>query len=138
MYQIISSSIVDAPPPPYVIKLLHNNKAPYVPVNGQRSNYAPSDTKEDMMEIFQLDVNGQPLAHKRVMGRRNYVAIVVYDNELLQQQTYQGHYAPEKSSMQQGGPSLNLAIDFLVQGEGAFPTPVKYGPVVIPRLEYGT
>jgi hypothetical protein len=32
---------------------------------------------------------------------------------------------------------LSLAADFMVQGEGAYGNVVKFGPVVIPSLEYG-
>src|SRR6266516_7390763 len=80
MYQIISSSIVNAPPPSYIMKMLHEQRVLYVPQNGHRStSQAQSDTKEDMMEIFQTDVNGAVREHKRLMGRRNYVAIAAYD-----------------------------------------------------------
>ncbi|EDN07619.1 predicted protein [Histoplasma mississippiense (nom. inval.)] len=55
IYQIISSSVVNTPPPSYVMKLLHGgNKALYIPANGQRATPGTvTDTKEDMMEIFQ-------------------------------------------------------------------------------------
>lgn len=133
MYQIISSSIVSAPLPSYVIKLLHNNKVLYVPQNGTRSNHAPSDTKEDMMEIFQMDVNGAPRESKKLMGRRNYVACVAYDPDLLSgaaSMTGAGYPA-------QGKGALSLAVDFIVQGDGLYNPPVKYGPVVIPHVEFG-
>lgn len=32
---------------------------------------------------------------------------------------------------------LSLAVDFVVQGDGAFSPPTKYGPVIIPSLEFG-
>ena len=35
------------------------------------------------------------------------------------------------------GARLSLAADFMVQGEGAYGTVVKFGPVVIPSLEFG-
>src|SRR5436190_1773934 len=70
MYQIISSAIVNVPPPSYVLKLLHNNKVLYIPQNGQRSSHTVSDTKEDMMEVFLTDVNGAPREMKKLMGRR--------------------------------------------------------------------
>ncbi|RAL62509.1 hypothetical protein DID88_005074 [Monilinia fructigena] len=53
MYQIIASAVVAAPPPSYVLKMLHNNKPLYVPQNGVKTTNQVSDTKEDMMEIFQ-------------------------------------------------------------------------------------
>lgn len=130
MYQLISSSVVNTPPPSYVLKLLHNNKPLYIPANGKRSNHQPSDTKEDMMEIFQAEPDGRPREMKKLMGRRNYVAIVAYDPEIVQ-----GTYG--KTDMGTGSGRLSLAADFLVQGDGAYAGVSKYGPVIIPSLEYG-
>jgi hypothetical protein len=130
MYQIISSSVVNAPPSNYVQRLLHNNKALYIPANGHRSTHTPSDTKEDMMEIFTQDVNGAARELKRLMGRRNYVACVIYDPEIVNGtfgQAVPGH----------GGGRLSLAVDFMVQSDGPYAAPMKYGPVIIPSLEYG-
>ncbi|KAL1595752.1 hypothetical protein SLS60_009441 [Paraconiothyrium brasiliense] len=130
MYQIISSSVVNAPPSNYVLRLLHNNRALYIPQNGHRSNHAPSDTKEDMMEIFTQDVNGAPREYKRLMGRRNYVACVVYDPEIVN-----GTFGQVPG--QHGSGKLSLAVDFMVQNEGPYSAPMKYGPVIVPSLEYG-
>jgi len=130
MYQVISSSVVNAPPNAYVLRLLHNNKPLYIPQNGHRSTNAPSDTKEDMMEIFATDVNGAPRETKRLMGRRNYAACVAYDPEIVNGtfgQAVPGH----------GGGRLSLAVDLMVQNEGIYAQPMKYGPVIIPSLEYG-
>ncbi|KAJ5973985.1 hypothetical protein N7481_011195 [Penicillium waksmanii] len=134
MYQLIASPVVNTPPPSYVIKLLHSHGKPlYVPANGHRSSAAPTDTKEDMMEIFQTDVNGQAREYKKLMGRRNYVAIVAYDPDSAQgqpqQQQFQQHLVP--------GGKLSLAADFMVQGDGAYASVVKFGPVIVPSLEHG-
>ncbi|KIX93365.1 uncharacterized protein Z520_11008 [Fonsecaea multimorphosa CBS 102226] len=131
MYQIISSPVVNTPPHGYVLKLLNNNKPLYIPANGQRSTpSAPTDTKEDMMEIFTHDVTGQPITNRKLMARRNYVAVVVYDPEVVN-----GTFGA--TDMHRGSGKLSLAADFLVQGEGAYGSVVKYGPVVVPSLEYG-
>ncbi|KAJ9493906.1 hypothetical protein H2202_010573 [Exophiala xenobiotica] len=131
MYQLISSSVVNTPPPGYVMKLLNNNKPLYIPPNGQRSApNQPTDTKEDMMEIFTHDVNGQAVNNRKLMARRNYVAIVVYDPEIVN-----GTFGA--TGMNRGGGRLSLAADFLIQGEGAYGNVVKYGPVVVPSLEFG-
>lgn len=75
------------------------------------------------------------------MGRRNYLAMVVYDPEAIGMGGAGGG-----GGMQQGGQGggggvggkLSLAADFMVQGEGSFGQgPMKYGPVVVPCLEYG-
>ncbi|OJJ47442.1 hypothetical protein ASPZODRAFT_130905 [Penicilliopsis zonata CBS 506.65] len=132
MYQLISSAVVNTPPPGYIIKLLHSHNKPlYVPANGQRSNSSkPSDTKEDMMEIFQTDVTGQPRDHRKLMGRRNYIAIVAYDPDVVTGTYGQPDMAP-------GAGKLSLAVDFMVQGEGAYGNVVKYGPVIVPALAQG-
>lgn len=133
MYQLIASPVVNTPPPSYVIKLLHSHSKPlYVPANGHRSSSQPTDTKEDMMEIFQTDVTGQAREHRKLMARRNYVAIVAYDPEVVTATTY------GRQDMAQGPKGkLSLAADFMVQGEGAYANVVKYGPVIVPSLEHG-
>ncbi|KAJ9645066.1 hypothetical protein H2199_003070 [Coniosporium tulheliwenetii] len=130
MYQIISSSIVNVPPPSYVLRLLHNNRPLYVPANGHRSTHQVSDTKEDMMEIFAVDVDGRPREWKRLMGRRNYGVGCIFDPEIVMGtfgQANPGH----------GSGRLSISIEFVVQNEGVYGQPVKYGPVVVPSLEYG-
>jgi hypothetical protein len=136
MYQVISSAVVAAPPPSYVLKMLHNNKPLYVPQNGQKSTNTVSDTKEDMMEIFQTDTNGGPREMKKLMGRRNYVAFVAYDPEAIAGTSYS---MPGGGTSGSGGSlaKLSLAVDFVVQGDGGFTPPTKYGPVIIPSLEFG-
>ncbi|RMD44316.1 hypothetical protein DV735_g872, partial [Chaetothyriales sp. CBS 134920] len=132
MYQLISSSVVNTPPPSYVLKLLNSNKPLYIPANGTRSTPSvPTDTKEDMLEIFTHDVTGQPSHNRRLIARRNYVAVVCYDPEVVN-----GAFGAQ-TDVNRGTGRLSLAADFLVQGDGAYGHVVKYGPVVIPSLEYG-
>ena len=82
------------------------------------------------MEIFGQDVNGQQRELKRLMGRRNYVACVAFDPEVVNQ----GFGSAPGG---QGQVKLSLAIDFMVQGDGGYGGAVKYGPVIIPSLEFG-
>ncbi|KAF1914939.1 Aso-1 [Ampelomyces quisqualis] len=130
MYQIISASVVNGPPGSYTLRLLHNNRALYIPANGHRSTHQASDTKEDMMEIFTQDVNGQPREYKRLMGRRNYAACVIYDPDIVS-----GTFGQVQPG--QGSGKLSLAVDFMVQSDGGYSAPLKYGPVIVPSLEYG-
>lgn len=81
------------------------------------------------MEIFQTDVSGQKREYRKLMGRRNYVAIVAYDPEVVNN-TY-------GQNMAHGSGKLNLAVDFMVQGDGTYGNVVKYGPVIVPSLEHG-
>lgn len=82
------------------------------------------------MEIFTAEPDGRPREMKKLMGRRNYVAIVAYDPEVVQ-----GTYG--RTDMVGGGGKLSLAVDFMVQGEGAYGGVGKYGPVIVPSLEFG-
>jgi hypothetical protein len=72
------------------------------------------------------------------MGRRNYVAFVSYDQDAAAA-VPQTPFSPNPSlnGSQQGLSKVSLAVDFVVQGDGAFTAPTKYGPVIIPHLEYG-
>ena len=134
MYQLISSAVVNTPPPSYVLKLLANNKPLYIPANGHRSTPSqPTDTKEDMLDVFSQDVTGVPRdgGARKLMGRRNYVAIVAYDPEAVQ-----GTFG--RTDMHGGqGAKVSLAVDFIVQGEGGYGAVVKFGPVIVPSLEFG-
>lgn len=139
MYQLISAPIVNAPSPGYVVRMLHTNKVLYVPQNGHRSSTKgepqPTDTKEDMMEIFAADVNGAAREHRRLMGRRNYLACVAYDPEVVH-----GAFGTTTPSLGKGpmeGSRLSLAADFMVQNDSVYGQPMKYGPIIIPSLEYG-
>lgn len=135
MYQLISASVVNTPPPSYVLKLLHASQKPlYIPQNGHRSNNAPSDTKEDMMEIFAAEPDGRQRDMRKLMGRRNYVAIVAYDPEAVT-----GTFG-QTNMHGTGTGKLSLAVDFMVQTDAAGMGAVgvsKYGPVIVPSLEYG-
>jgi len=87
------------------------------------------------MEIFQTDTNGGPRELKKLMGRRNYVAFVAYDPEVITGTSYAGSMHSGHNG--QGLAKLSLAVDFVVQGDGGFNPPTKYGPVIIPSLEFG-
>jgi hypothetical protein len=153
MYQIITSPIVASPSSSYILKMLHNNKLLYVPANGHKSTHEVSDTKEDMMEIFHTDASGAARELKKLIGRRNYAACVVYDPDTLNggagsvagagsASNYAHSTAGSGSGGSGGGSSaglskLSLAVDFVVQGDGQFTMPTKYGPVIVPHLEFG-
>lgn len=135
MYQVITSPIVAAPASNYILKMLHSNRTHYIPANGNKSSPNDvSDTKEDMMEIFHTDASGAPRELKKLMGRRNYIACIAYDPEAVAGTQYAASIA---NGQQQGLSKLSLAIDFIVQGDGAFTSPTKYGPVIVPHLEFG-
>jgi PhoD related phosphatase len=111
MYQIITSAIVNIPPPGMVIKLLHNSDKLYVPpLNSGQSAKVQSDTKEEMMELFNRDVNGKDLGNlKKLLPRRNYSICKGVDG---------------------GDESWEICVE---RGRGS--ETIKYGPIIIPRLQ---
>jgi PhoD related phosphatase len=111
MYQIITSAIVNIPPPGMVIKLLHNNDKLFVPpMNSGQSTKVASDTKEEMMELFARDVNGKDLMNlKKLLPRRNY-------------------------SICKGGDQGSEIWEICVE-RGRGTETLKYGPIIIPRLQ---
>jgi len=152
MFQLISSAIVNAPPTSTVLRMLNTDpkQSLYIPPNGRKSIYNTgqsmphTDTKEDMMEIFVADPDGKPREMKRLMGRRNYIVMVAYDPELVQDSRTNGKGSQTSSPPPlgytggKGSGRLSLAADFLVQQSNqGHAGSVKYGPVVIPCLEYG-
>ncbi|CCF39380.1 hypothetical protein CH063_10230 [Colletotrichum higginsianum] len=90
-----------------------------------------------MMEIFHTDASGSSRELKKLMGRRNYLAVVAYDPEAVPGQQQQPQQQQPQQQQQQGLQKLSLAVDFVVQGDGAFTAPTKYGPVIVPHLEFG-
>ncbi|KAF9203287.1 hypothetical protein BGZ59_001724, partial [Podila verticillata] len=63
---IVSSAIVNGPPPGAVIHALHNSAKTY-PLN--------DTTSEQMTEIFNQDVTGEDLEHKMLLNRRNWCEV---------------------------------------------------------------
>ncbi|KAF9899970.1 hypothetical protein BX616_002756 [Lobosporangium transversale] len=66
MVQIVSSAIVNGPPPGAVITALHKTSKTY-----KLNEY----TSEEMTEIFQQDVDGSPLENKKLLNRRNWCEV---------------------------------------------------------------
>lgn len=152
MYQLLTSSIVAAPPSSMVLKLVHSaavsasSGALYIPQNNYKSEPGVvSDTKEDLMEIF-IDPRGQQhggnaggQGTRRIMGRRNYLVGTLFGEEQMGMGLMGGLMSP--GAVTPGGwggvsgGKLSLAADFIVQGEQGGTQ--KFGPVVVPALEYG-
>ncbi|KAK9474736.1 uncharacterized protein V1510DRAFT_372689 [Dipodascopsis tothii] len=116
MYQVITSAISNVPPPAPVIRLLHNKDQVYLPEMGGKFKMGrPTDTKEDMLEFFERDVDGKTLSLRKLLGRRNYAICMINSD-------------------------MTCAWDLYVQkGGGAYHSEhnersVKYGPLVVPTL----
>jgi hypothetical protein len=73
MPNVISSAIVNAPPPDTLADLLNRRN---------KVHHLDAETDEDMIPIFTHDVNGKPRHNKRLLNRRNWCSIRVYDPEL--------------------------------------------------------
>lgn len=66
MVQIVSSAIVNKPPPIAVIKMLSKYAKTY---------QLDPDTDENMFELFPTKVDGQPKDNPKLYNRRNYCAV---------------------------------------------------------------
>lgn len=90
------------------------------------------------MEIFTQEPDGRQRDARKLMGRRNYVAVVAYDPEVVA-----GGYGGGMGGGAKGGEvrRLSLAVDFMVQSDAAGGMGgagvIKYGPVIVPSLDLG-
>ncbi|KAH6669570.1 hypothetical protein B0J14DRAFT_672588 [Halenospora varia] len=85
MPNVISSAIVNAPPPDTLADVLNKrNKVHHLDV----------DTDEDMIPIFTHDVTGKPRNNKRLLNRRNWCSIRAYDPEFSPPPTPQTDGSP--------------------------------------------
>ena len=98
------------------------------------------------MEIFTQEPDGRPRENRKLMGRRGYVAIVAYDPEVVTGQ-FGGSQVGSASGKTPEHGRLSLAVDFMIQSDAApgapglgtagMPSVSKYGPVIVPSLEFG-
>lgn len=85
MPNIVSSAIVNAPPPEALADLLNKRN---------KVHHLDAETDEDMIPIFTHDVNGKPRNNKRLLNRRNWCSIRLYDPELTPPATPQSDGPP--------------------------------------------
>ncbi|CZR55455.1 uncharacterized protein PAC_05343 [Phialocephala subalpina] len=85
MPNVISSAIVNTPPPDTLADLLNKRN---------KVHHLDADTDEDMIPIFTHDVNGKPRNNKRLLNRRNWCSIRIYDPELTPPTTPQTDGSP--------------------------------------------
>ncbi|KAL2063358.1 hypothetical protein VTL71DRAFT_5163 [Oculimacula yallundae] len=85
MPNIVSSAIVNTPPPDALADLLNKRN---------KVHHLDSETDEDMIPIFTHDVNGKPRNNKRLLNRRNWCSIRLYDPELTPPATPQSDGPP--------------------------------------------
>ncbi|KAF8456342.1 hypothetical protein BGX38DRAFT_1248916 [Terfezia claveryi] len=70
MPNVISSAIVNAPPPNAMADVLNKRN---------KVHHLDGYTDEDMYPMFPVDVDGKPRGNKRLMPRRNYCTLGEYD-----------------------------------------------------------
>lgn len=73
MPNVISSAIVNTPPPDKLADLLNKRN---------KVHHLDAETDEDMIPIFTRDVNMKPRNNKRLLNRRNWCSIREYNPEL--------------------------------------------------------
>ncbi|RKP36140.1 hypothetical protein BJ085DRAFT_24061 [Dimargaris cristalligena] len=66
MYQVVSSAIVNAPPPLALLRTLHVTSG---------LNTFDKFTEEKMLELFERDVDNKDLINRKLLGRRNYCTV---------------------------------------------------------------
>ncbi|KAJ3186683.1 hypothetical protein HDU85_007503 [Gaertneriomyces sp. JEL0708] len=76
MWQITSSAIINVPPPGIVIGMLHNNAGPFD---------LDASTVDEMLDVFNEDVDGSQLKQRKVLARRNYCSAEYRNGELFWQ-----------------------------------------------------
>lgn len=69
MTNIVSSAIVNTPPPNNMADILNRRN---------KTHHLDHDTEEDMIPMFSNDVNGTPRNNKRLLPRRNWCSIREY------------------------------------------------------------
>ncbi|KAI8643106.1 hypothetical protein BD408DRAFT_365282 [Parasitella parasitica] len=104
MVQIISSAIVNAPPPQVLLAVLNQNSS-YETFDG--------NIEERMYELFKFSPNGNSRANKKLMGMRNYCA------GYLDQDTDRMHFyiQAEKETGKKGTKGYLVAVPKLLFGE---------------------
>ena len=85
MPNVISSAIVNTPPPDRLADLLNKRN---------RVHHLDLDTDENMIPIFTHDVTGKPRNNKRLLNRRNWCSIREYDPEMSPPPTPQTDGSP--------------------------------------------
>ncbi|KAI9648809.1 hypothetical protein NHQ30_003450 [Ciborinia camelliae] len=91
MTNIISSAIVNAPPPDMLADILNKRN---------KVHHFDAETDEDMIPIFTHDVDGKPRNNKRLLNRRNWCSIREYNPSLTRPSSpdattsYDGSVAP--------------------------------------------
>ncbi|KAA1077859.1 hypothetical protein PGT21_022299 [Puccinia graminis f. sp. tritici] len=73
MLNIVSSAIVNTPPPAALISMMGALS------RVTHKTLASSQTDEDMIDVFKFDTNGKCMKNQRFMARRNYCAVRFVD-----------------------------------------------------------
>jgi hypothetical protein len=73
MPNVISSAITNTPPPDALADLLNKRN---------KIHHLDAETDEDMIPIFTHDVTGKPRNNKRLLNRRNWCSIRLYNPDL--------------------------------------------------------
>ncbi|CAD6441873.1 d260d624-fbca-4a34-b51e-9cf57d387a31 [Sclerotinia trifoliorum] len=96
MTNIISSAIVNAPPPDMLADILNKRN---------KVHHFDADTDEDMIPIFTHDVDGKPRNNKRLLNRRNWCSIREYNPSLTRSNSpdattsYDGSISPPRRGL---------------------------------------
>jgi hypothetical protein len=118
MYQVISSAIVNIPPPRRAIRLAHYAKTKWFPL---------VDTEEELIDFFQrLPENGRKIIHKKLLPNRNWcyfeqceeTKATVYNNEKT------GFFHRHRKSNGHHVPAIELGPTSTQDGQGSAQPPI--------------
>jgi hypothetical protein len=120
MPNVISSAIVNAPPPDTLAVLLNRRN---------KIHHLDPETDEDMIPIFTHDVNGKARNNKRLLNRRNWCSIRLYDPELLRNimMAAQALHLPAEASSVASQPLADQATVPMPRHRLS-PTPADFSP----------
>jgi hypothetical protein len=118
MYQVISSAIVNIPPPRHVLRFAHYVKTKWYPI---------ADTEEELIDFFQrLPETGRKIRHKKLLPNRNWcyfeqcqeIKPSIYDN------TKTGFFQCLRKSDEQPPAAIELGPTSTREGYGSTEPPI--------------
>jgi hypothetical protein len=118
MYQIISSAIVNIPPPRHVLRFAHYVKTKWYPI---------ADTEEELLDFFQrLPETGRKIIHKKLLPNRNwcYFEQCEETNPSIYSVTKTGLFHRLHKSHEEHSPAIELGPTSTYDGHGSSQPPI--------------
>ena len=117
MYQVISSAIVNIPPPRQVLQFAHYVQTKWHPI---------ADTEEELIDFFQrLPETGRKILHKKMLPNRNWCYFEQNGGSkpLIYKKTKKGLFHHLYPSHEKNPPAIELGPTSTQDGHGSSSTP---------------